>query len=257
MHRNVIPGDMCPARVHGGMAILLYAPGRRRTPPRHTVQLRMAALHALPAHRPRHPAGPHLRHDARRHHHRILDGTRLQLGIHARGKRIPALLRLPLPLQLLHAGTRRGHQHLPDVHLLGTGGSILLPADRLLLHQTRGRRRLQESLHRHPLRRPRLPDRHPAALLLHENILVRTTDLGRHLPLCRGCRNNLHGMLRHELGHGLDLHGRCREIGHVPATHLAARRHGRTDTRVGIDPRGHHGRCRSLPRGPLVPRLLL
>ena len=50
MHRNVIPGDMCPARVHDGMAILLYAPGRRRTPPRHTLQLRMAALHAASLH---------------------------------------------------------------------------------------------------------------------------------------------------------------------------------------------------------------
>ena len=63
-------------------------------------------------------------------------------------------------------------------------------------------------------------------------------------------------MFRDELGNGLDFHGRCRKVGHVPVTHLVTGRDGRSYPRVGTDPRGHDGRCRGLSRGSLVPRLL-
>ena len=46
------------------------------------------------------------------------------------------------------------------------------------------------------------------------------------------------------------------EVGPVPAAHLAARRHGRSDTGLGAHPRRHHGRRRRLPHRPHVPRLL-
>ena len=41
------------------------------------------------------------------------------------------------------------------------------------------------------------------------------------------------------------LHGRNRQVGAVPASHLVARCHGRSDARFGVDPRRHngHGRC--------------
>ena len=47
--------------------------------------------------------------------------------------RIPALLRLPVSLHNVNAGLGSGHQHLPDVYVLGVGGCIILPAHRILL----------------------------------------------------------------------------------------------------------------------------
>ncbi len=49
---------------------------------------------------------------------------------------------------------------------------------------------------------------------------------------------------------------RDRQVGPVPAAHLAARRHGRPHAGVGADPRRHHGRRRRLPRGPPLRRVL-
>ena len=46
---------------------------------------------------------------------------------------IPALLRLPVSLHNVNAGLGSGHQHLPDVYVLGVGGCIILPAHRILL----------------------------------------------------------------------------------------------------------------------------
>ena len=217
----------------------------------------MVAFHAIPAHRPRYSARSDLGHDACCHHHRVAHGTYIQLGLHARGKRFPTLLRVPLSFQFLHAGIGRCHEYFPDVYLLGTGGSIFLPADRVLLHETRGGGGFQKSLYRHPVRRPRLSYRDTVIILLHENILVRDTHLRRYLHLRRGCRNHLHGLLRHELGDGTDIHGWCRKIRHVPVTYLAAGRHGRSDARVRVDTRRHHGGCRGIPRGASIPGLFL
>ena len=46
------------------------------------------------------------------------------------------------------------------------------------------------------------------------------------------------------------------EVGPVPAAHLAARRHGRPDPRLGPHPRRHHGRRRRLPDRPALPGVL-
>ncbi len=40
---------------------------------------------------------------------------------------------ISLPVQFFNAGTGACHQHLPDVHLLGACGSILIPSYRVLL----------------------------------------------------------------------------------------------------------------------------
>ena len=47
-----------------------------------------------------------------------------------------------------------------------------------------------------------------------------------------------------------------RQVGPVPAAHLAARRDGRPDAGVGADPRGDDGRRRRLPRSRALPGVL-
>ena len=59
----------------------------------------------------------------------------LFVRIHERGTRVPALLRFPLTVHLLNAGTGGGYQHLPDVRVLGACGSFVLSVDRFLLYQ--------------------------------------------------------------------------------------------------------------------------
>ena len=48
-----------------------------------------------------------------------------------------------------------------------------------------------------------------------------------------------------------------RQVGPVPAAHVAPRRHGRPDAGVRAHPRRHDGRRRRLPRRPALPGLLL
>ena len=47
-----------------------------------------------------------------------------------------------------------------------------------------------------------------------------------------------------------------RQVGSVPAAHVAARRDGRPDAGVGADPRGHDGGRGRLPRRPPLPGVL-
>ena len=71
--------------------------------------------------------------------------------------RVRALLLVPEPVLLLHAhaGARR---ELPrDVRRLGGRGALLLPADRLLVHEEERVGRRQEGVHRQPDRRLGLP----------------------------------------------------------------------------------------------------
>ena len=103
--------------------------------------------------------------DPRHHRHRHADPPVLD-GVHARGvgRRVRALLLVPEPVRRVHAraGARR---ELPgDVHRLGRRRPLLVPADRLLVHEAVGRRRRQEGVHRQPHRRLRLHPRHARAV---------------------------------------------------------------------------------------------
>ena len=80
-------------------------------------------------------AGSYLGDDAGGYLYRVAHGAHLFVRIYERGTRIPALLRFPLAVYLLNAGTGGGYQHLPDVRVLGACGRFVISAHRLLLHQ--------------------------------------------------------------------------------------------------------------------------
>ncbi len=92
------------------------------------------------------------------------------LGYMKGEKGFPALLRLPLSLYFLDVGIGVVYQYFSDVHLLGVGGRLLLPAHRLLLYKTDCRGGRKKSIYRDPLCRYVFPDRHPGTLLLYTNL---------------------------------------------------------------------------------------
>ena len=59
--------------------------------------------------------------------------TTISLMVHARRKRISALLRVPLAFYILHARIGCCNQYFPNVYLLRDGGRFVVPAHRLLL----------------------------------------------------------------------------------------------------------------------------
>ena len=67
--------------------------------------------------------------------------------------RYPAVLRLPVAVLLLDARPGRLVQRLHDLHLLGAGRRLLVPADRLLVRGEGELRRGQQGVHRQPGRR--------------------------------------------------------------------------------------------------------
>ena len=73
---------------------------------------------------------------------------------------LSTLLRFPVPVYDVYAGTGCCHKHFPDVSFLGTGGCQFLSADRFLLYKACCHCRFQESVHCHPLCRLRLPYRY-------------------------------------------------------------------------------------------------
>ena len=85
------------------------------------------------AFRPRYPVGSYQCDDADCDLYGITDGSYLLIRLYAWREGIPALLRFPVSLHDVNAGLGSGHQHLPDVYVLGVGGCIILPAHRILL----------------------------------------------------------------------------------------------------------------------------
>src|SRR6185503_10166735 len=156
------------------------------------------------------------------------------------------LLRLPVPLRVLDDGAGAGPQLRPALHLLGAGGPLLLPPDRLLVPATGGGPRGGEGVLGHQGGRRRLPDRHRDAVEPH-----------RHLRLLGAVRDGPGGQRRPHRPRprdGLHLSRRVGQVGPVPVPHLAARRDGGPDSGLGPHPRrdhGHRGRVHALPR--LVP----
>ena len=88
-------------------------------------------------------------------------------GYMARRPRLRALLRLPEPVLRRDAGAGAGRQPAGDVRRLGGRRPLQLPADRVLVHRQRQRRRRQEGVHRQPHRRLRLPAGDVPAVPVH------------------------------------------------------------------------------------------
>ena len=211
LHRNGPAGTHRPAVVFHRLAIFQHGPRGRHPPGLNAGQLDLDALHRIPAYRPRHPARPDFGDDAGGHQHGLADGAYLQPRLHGGRERLPTVLCLPRPFHIFNVRLGGGHQHLPDVHLLGTGRGVVLLANRLLLHQARSRLGFEKGLHRDPFRRHVLPDGHPAALLLHQDLRFRpVVRPGQPKHLRFGCRQDFLGRRGPELGHGLDFHRRSR-----------------------------------------------
>ena len=186
-----------------------------------------------PSDRRRVPARPIVDADGADRHRRRRADPRVQRRLHARRPGLSALFRVSEPLRLLHAvaGTRR---ELPaDVHRLGGRRALLVFADRLLVQREGERRRRQESVHRQPHRRFRVPDRDVPALREH-----------RHVGFPRRRRRG-EGVGRRRSGGDGDLpvpFPRLRRQERAdPALHLAPRRDGRPDAGLGAHPRGDDG----------------
>ena len=196
------------------------------------------------------PAGDHhLCRPARRH---LFD------RLHARRPRLSAILRPGVDVRVLDDDARGGEQLPARVRLLGGGGGLQLPADRLLVHQARGGQGRQEGFSRQPRRRLRPRGGHVLALddLRHAQ-LPRHVARRRHHRAghsrsdpARRCRG-----LRRRCGRHRDLPAaparRLWQERPTPAARLAARRHGRPHAGQRPDPRCHDGDGRHLPRRPL------
>ena len=99
------------------------------------VELPVAAVHRVAAHRHGHHARPYLGDDACGYLHGVAHGAYLFVRIYEGRTRIPALLCFPLAVHFLNARTGGGYEYLPDVRVLGACGSFVLSVDRFLLHQ--------------------------------------------------------------------------------------------------------------------------
>ena len=112
------------------------------------------------------PARPAVGADDPRHHRHRLADPHLLDRLHARGdrQRVRALLLVPEPVRLVHARARARRELPGDVRRLGGRRPLLVPADRLLLHEAVGVGRRQEGVRRQPHRRLRLHPRDAADL---------------------------------------------------------------------------------------------
>ena len=175
------------------------------------------------------------------------------IGYMARRPVDAALLRLSLPVHLLHADAGDGRQLPAAVLRLGRGGPLLLPADRLLVRPAVGQCRRDQGLHRQPRRRFRLRARH------HGRVL--RVRLGRLRRPCSPPRRrwparriDFLGMQARHADDALPaaVHRRHGQVGAARPAHLAARRDGGPDAGLRADPCRHHGDGRRVHGLPAV-----
>ena len=207
--------------------------------------------------RTRHRLGVQDRHadggDVRRRHDGLGARARLFHRLHARGRQPPALLRLPQRLHLRHADAGDVRQPRADVLRLGGRRPLLLSADRLLVHQAGGQRGGHQGVRRQPRRRLRLRARHLRAVRGVQHRQPRPA-FRRRAPAWPGKNVRVPRLPGRHPDDAVPaaVHGRHGQVGAVPAAHLAARRHGGPDARLGADPRRDHGHRRRVHGGAPV-----
>ena len=114
------------------------------------------------------------------------------VGYMAARRGLLALLRLPEPLHVLHAGAGAGRELPADVRWLGGRRPRLVPADRLLLQAGLRRQRRQEGVHRQPHRRLRISARDVPAHCALRHARLRAASSTRSMP-----HPEWHGRLPH------------------------------------------------------------
>ena len=102
----------------------------------YSVELPVAAVRWVAAHRHGYNARPGIGNDACGDFYSLTDGSYLLFRIYERGTRISEILCVSVAVHILNVRPRSGYKHFPDVCFLRTCGSIVLSSDRLLLHQT-------------------------------------------------------------------------------------------------------------------------
>ena len=237
------PGD---SRLVSALDLGVRQGGRQR---RHAHRLRGAPLadRRLAEHIARHHAGRSDRGHAGRRHGRLAARADLLAGVHARRRGLQPLLRLHVAVHDVDAGPGAGFERDPDIRLLGAGGPLLVPADRLLVPQRLRAQGRDEGVPGHARRRPRLHGR--AADHLHAGAHA---GHRRHPP----GRDRRHDRLDvADAVRARPLRGRGRQVRAVPAARLAARRDGRPDAGLRADPRRDDGRGRRLPGRAVLPGL--
>ena len=182
--------------------------------------------------------------------------ARLLARVHARRPPLHALLRGAEPVHRVDAAARRRRQHAADARRLGARRPLLVHADRALVGGEAELRRRAQGVPHHPHRRHRAARRRDHDLLRRRSarpVTARSTSSRSTRPASSP-----------KVGHTLRDVDRARaaardhrQVGSVPAAHVAARRDGRPDAGVGADPRGHDGRRRRLPRRPALPGVLV
>ncbi len=210
------------ARVDGGAALALDRRGR-------------------PADRPLAQAGSPVGAARAGHHRRGRADPPVQCRLHAVGRRVRALFRLPQPVRRVHA--RAGPRQLDagDVHRLGRGGTLLLPADRLLVPRNGQCRCRQEGIHHESHWRPRVPARDVPDLAGARHAGFRRARQSCHAVAGQRCDRHRDRPL-----HRARMR---RQVGADSALYLAARRDGRPHAGICTDPCGHDGHRRRVPGG--------
>ena len=158
-----------------------------------------------------------------------------------------SLLRLPVAVHLLHADAGDGRQPAAALLRLGRRRSLLLSADRLLVRSPRRQRRRDQGVHRQPHRRPGLCRRRRAGVPE-----IRLDRIRHHLSRHRAAPGrHLLGPRRHVPGLRGDrraaVHRRDGQVRADRPACLAARRDGRPDAGLRVDPRRDHGHRRRVP----------
>ena len=221
------------------------APHAGREPAHRPELLHVDSGGILPGHSRLHARSP-LRVDDPDRHRRWIPDSRLLDGLHARRSRVLSLLCVPEPVHVLDADAGPGEQLSPDVCRMGRCRSLLLSPDWILVQEAIGRGRRQEGLHRQPRRRLWIPPRGHADLLdvqerrLRSGLFCSGCNAGRAAWRC----GNPHGDL------SPDVRWSHRQVCADSALRLAARRHGRPDSRQRAHSRCNDGHRRRVHGGP-------
>ncbi len=185
---------------------------------------------------------------------RLADGPHLHDRLHGRRPGLPALLLVHLALHLQHADAG-DEQQLPAALLrLGSGGTRVLPADRLLVQAPDGDLRQPEGVPGQPRRRLRLRARASAS---SSRTSARCTT-PRSSPAAPGMAGDpdrvaaRHAVAAADGGLHLPLHRRHGQERAVSAARVAAGFDGGPDADLGADPRGDDGDRRHLHGGAHV-----